>query len=223
MPLFRNLPYHPIKDFAPIAMLGHVPGLLVAHPSFPGKTVAELIKIAKSKPGALNHGASSIGSSSHLNMELFKQMAGLEMLQVSYPGDGPALVALIGGHVPFAFNNVVASMAHIKSGKLRALGVATAERVPSLPDVPTIAESGLPGFEGLLFYALVGPTNTPPAAVAKLNQAVTKIKQMPEVKQQLSRLGAISIDMTPEQLGAFLQRELDKWTKVIQAGNIQAE
>jgi tripartite-type tricarboxylate transporter receptor subunit TctC len=223
LPLFRKLPYHPIKDFAPVAMMAHVPGVLVAHPSFPAKTVAEIIKLAKAKPGALTHGASSIGSSSHLNMELFKQMAGIEMLLVSYPGDAPALVALLGGHVPFAFNNVVVVMPHIQSGKLRPLAVATAQRVPNLPEVPTIADSGLPGYEGLLFYLLVAPARTPPAIISKLNTAVTQIKQTAAVKQQFSALGAVSIDMTPEDLGLLLQRELDKWTKVIQAGGIQAD
>lgn len=223
LPLFRTLPYHPIKDFAPVAMMAHVPGLLVAHPSFPAKTVAELIKLAKVKPGALTHGTSSIGSSSHLNMELLKQMAGIVMLQVSYPGDGPALVALLGGHVPFAFNNVVAALPHIQSGRLRPMAVATAQRVPNLPEVPTIGESGLPGYEGLLFYALVAPAKTPQAIVIRLNDAVRQIKQHPDVKQQFSRLGAISVDMTPDELGVFLQRELDKWTKVIQAGGIQPE
>jgi len=223
LPLFRTLPYHPIRDFAPVAMMAHVPGVLVAHPSFPAKSVGELIKLAKVKPGALTHGTSSIGSSSHLNMELFKQMAGIEMLQVSYPGDAPALIALLGGHVTFAFNNVVAAQAHLQSGKLRALGVATAQRIPGLPDVPTIAESGLPGYEGLLFYLLVAPAKTPPAIVHKLNSAVTQIKQLPLVKQQLAALGAISVDMKPEELGNLLQRELDKWTKVIQAGNIRAD
>ena len=223
LPLFRKLPYDPINDFAPVAMIAHVPGVLVAHPSFPAKTVAELIQLAKSKPGALNHGASSIGSSSHLNMELFKQMAGIDMLKVSYPGDGPALIALLGGHVLFAFNNLVAAAPHIQSGKLRVMAVATAQRVPSLPDAPTIAESGLPGYEGLLFYVIVAPAKTPRAIVSKLGEAVKQIKQDPEVKQQFSRLGAISIDMTPEELGAFLKRELAKWTKVIQAGNIQPD
>ena len=223
LPLFRKLPYHPIKDFAPIAMMAHVPGVLVAHPSFPAKTVAELIKLAKAKPGGLTHGASSIGSSSHLNMELFKQMAGIEMLQVSYPGDGPALVALLGGHVPFAFNNVVAAQAHIQSGKLRPIAVATAQRVASLPDIPTIAESGLPGYEGLLFYALVAPARTPTGIVNRLNEAMRQIKQAPAVKQQLAALGAIPIEMTPQELGAVLQRELDKWTKVIEAGGIKPD
>jgi tripartite-type tricarboxylate transporter receptor subunit TctC len=223
LPLFRNLPYHPIKDFAPVAMMAHVPGVLVAHPSFPAKTVAEIIKLAKAKPGALTHGASSIGSSSHLNMELFKQMAGIDMLLVSYPGDAPALVALLGGHVQFAFNNVVAALSHLQSGKLRAIAVATAQRVPNLQDVPTIAESGLPGYEGLLFYALVAPARTPPAVVNKLNDAVRQIKQTAVVKQQLSALGAVPIDMTPDELGVLLQRELAKWTKVIEAGGIKAE
>jgi len=223
LPLFKSLPYHPIKDFAPVAMMAHVPGVLVSHPSFPAKTVGELIKLAKAKPGALTHGSSSIGTSSHLNMELFKQMAGINMLLVAYPGDAPSLVALLGGHVLFAFNNVVAGLPHIQSGKLRAIAVATAQRVPNLPDIPTVAESGLPGYEGLLFYALVAPAKTPPAIIKKLNDAVKQTKQKPEVQQQLTRLGAIAIDMTPDELGVFLQRELDKWTKVIQTAGIQPE
>jgi tripartite-type tricarboxylate transporter receptor subunit TctC len=223
LPLFRTLPYHPARDFAPVAMMAHVPGVLVAHPSFPAKTVAELIKLAKVRPGALTHGTSSIGSSSHLNMALFKQMAGVTMLQVSYPGDGPALVALMGGHVLFAFNNVVAALPHIQSGRLRAMAVATAHRVPNLPEVPTIAESGLPGYEGLLFYALVAPAGTPRPIINRLNEAVTRIKHTPDVKQHLARLGGISIDMTPEELRAFLERELAKWTSVIEAGGIKPE
>jgi len=223
LPLFRQLPYHPIKDFAPVAMMAHVPGVLVAQPSFPAKTVADLIKLARARPGALTHGASSIGSSSHLNMELFKQMARIDMLLVSYPGDAPALVALLGGQVPFALNNVVVALPHIQSGRLRALGVATAQRVSQLPEVPTIAESGLPGYEGLLFYLVVAPAKTPAAIVNKLNEAVKKIKQSADVKQHFSRLGAISMDMTPTEMGIFLQQELEKWTKVIQARGIQPD
>jgi tripartite-type tricarboxylate transporter receptor subunit TctC len=223
LPLFGKLPYDPLTDFAPVAMMAQVPGVLVTHPSFPAKTVQELIKMAKVKPGALTHGSSSIGTSSHLNMELFKQMAGIDMLLVSYPGDAPALVALLGGHVPFAFNHVVAALPHIQSGKLRAIAVATAQRVPSLPNVPTVAESGLPGYEGLLFYALMAPAKTPPAVVSRLSDAVKQIKQTPAVRQQLSTLGAISFDMTPEEMSAFLKSELDKWTKVIRAGNIKSE
>jgi tripartite-type tricarboxylate transporter receptor subunit TctC len=223
LPLFKKLPYHPIKDFAPVAMIAQVPTVLVAHPSFPAKTVGDLIKMAKAKPGGMTHGASSIGSSSHLNMELFKQMAGIEMLMVSYNGDAPAVVALLGAQVPFAFNNLVVVQQLIQSGRLRAIGMATAQRVPSLPDVPTIAESGLPGYEGLLFYLIVAPAKTPPAVVHKLNAAVKQIKQSPNVKQQLATLGAISVDMTPEELGKFVERELEKWTKVIQAANIQPD
>ena len=222
LPLFRNLPYHPIKDFAPVAMMAHVPGVLLAHPSFPAKSVAELIALAKSKPGQLTHGTSSIGSSSHLNMELFKQMAGIDMLRVSYNGDAPALIALLGGHVLFAFNNVVAAAPHIKSGRLKVLAVATAQRVPGLPEAPTIAESGLPGYDVLLFYTLVAPAKTPRTVVNKLNQAVSQIKQNPDVKLQLSRLGAIPMEMTPEESAAFIKSELEKWTKVINTGRIES-
>jgi tripartite-type tricarboxylate transporter receptor subunit TctC len=156
-------------------------------------------------------------------MELFKQMAGIDMLLVSYPGDAPLLVALLGGHVQFAFSNVVAAWPHIQSGKLRAIAVATAQRVANLPAVPTVAESGLPGYDALLFYALLAPAKTPPAIVNKLNEAVKQIKQTAVAKQQLSTLGAIPVDMTPDELGAFVQRELAKWTQVIRAGGIQAE
>ena len=223
LPLFKSLPYHPIRDFAPVAMAAHVPNILVAHPSFAPKTVAEIIKLAKAKPGALTHGTSSIGSSSHLSMVLFKQMAGIDVLQVSYPGDGPALVALVGGHVPFAINNAVAAMTHIQSGRLRAIAVSAPQRIAALPDVPTIVESGLPGFEALLFYCLVAPAKTPQAVIRKLHEAVTLIKQKPNVQQQFARLGAVSLDMTPDELGVFVQRELDKWTKVIRTAGIQPE
>ena len=221
--MFGKLPYDPIADFAPVAMMAHVPGVLVAHPSFAAKTVAELIKLAKSKPGALTAGASSIGTSSHLNMELFKLMASVDMLIVTYPGDAPALVALLGGHVPFAFASTVVSLPHLQAGKLKAIAVATAQRVPNLPEVPTIAESGLPGYEGLLFYALVAPAKTPPAIVNKLNAAVRQIKETAAVKQLLSTLGAIPIDMTPAELGAFLRRELAKWSEVIKTRGIHPE
>lgn len=221
LPLYGKLAYDPVKDLAPIALVAHVPGLLVAHPSFPARTVADLVKMAKAKPGGLTHGASSIGSSSHLNMELFKQMAGIDMLQVSYPGDGPALVALIGGHVQFAFNNLVAASPHIQAGRLRPIAVATAARVPQLPEVPTVAESGIPGYEGLLFYAVMAPARTPGAIVSRLNTAIEHIKSRPAVKEQFTRLGAIAMDGTPDDAAAFIRRDLDKWTKVIAAGNIK--
>jgi tripartite-type tricarboxylate transporter receptor subunit TctC len=223
LPMFGKLPYDPINDFAPVAMMAHVPGVLVAHPSFPAKTVAELIRLAKARPGALTAGASSIGTSSHLNMELFKLMAGIDILVVTYPGDAPALVALLGGHAPFAFASTVVSLPHIQAGKLRSIAVATAQRVPNLPEIPTIAESGLPGYEGLLFYSLMAPAGTPPAIVNKLNAAVRQIKQTAAVKQIMTTLGAIPIDMTPAALGVFLRRELEKWTQVIQSRGIKPE
>ena len=150
-------------------------------------------------------------------------MAGIDMLQISYPGDTPSLVALVGGHVPFAFSHVVAALPHIQSGKLRAMAVATAQRVPNLPEVPTVAESGLPGYEGLLFYLLTAPAKTPPALVNKLHEAMTQIKQTAAVKQRLASMGAVSFDMAPAEMGPYLQTELDKWTRVIKAAGIKPE
>ncbi|HEX2826894.1 MAG TPA: tripartite tricarboxylate transporter substrate binding protein [Burkholderiales bacterium] len=223
LPLFKKLPYHPIRDFAPVAMMAHIPGVLVAHPSFPAKTLAELIKLAKAKPGALTYGTASLGATSHLNMELLKQMAGLDMHGVSYNGDAPQIVALLGGHVLFGFVNTAAAMPHMQSGKLRPIAVATAQRNPALPDVPSVAEAGVPGYEALLFYCLVAPARTPGEVIAKLNDAVTRTKHAPAVKQALASLGAVPVDMTPPELGAFIERELAKWTRVIEQGNIKAD
>ncbi len=223
LPLFKDVPYHPIRDFTPIAMMCHVPTMLVAHPTFPAKSVQELIAMAKAKPGAITAGASSLGSSSHLNMELFKQMAGIDMLTVAFNGDAGAMQALLGNQVPFAFNNLVVALPHLQSGKLKPLGMATAQRLAEMPDVPTIAESGVPGYEGLLFYGLVGPGKLPPAIVSRLHETMQKVKQLPETKAQMTRLGAVSLDMTSAQFGEYIQKELAKWTKVIQAGNIKAE
>ena len=223
LPLFGKLSYDPMRDFAPVAMLAHVPGVLVAHPPFPAKSVSEIIKMAKAQPGALTHGTASIGSSSHMNMALFKQMAGIDMLQVSYQGDTPALVALLGGHVPFAFSHVVAALPHIQSGKLRALAVATAQRIPGLPETPTVAESGLPGYEGLLFYCLMAPAKTPANVVGKLHEAATQIKQSASVKQRLAVMGAVPFDMPLASMAPYLQSELDKWTRVIKVAGIKPE
>ena len=223
LPLYGTLPYDPIRDFAPVAMLAHVPGVLVAHPSFPAKSVSEIIKMAKERPGALTHGTSSIGSSSHMNMALFKQLAGIDMLQVSYQGDAPALIALLGGHVQLAFSNVVAALPHIQSGKLRAIAVATAKRTPILPDTPSISESGLPGYESLLFYCLMAPARTPAAVADKLHAAAMQIKQMPAVRQRLAAMGAVPFDMPRAGMTPYIQSELDKWTRVVKAAGIKPE
>jgi len=223
LPLFKELPYHPIRDFTMIAMMCHVPTVLVAHPSFPAKSVQELLAMARAKPGALTHGSSSPGSSSHLNMELFKQMAKIDMHAVAFNGDAGSMTAVLGNQVPFIFNNLVVATPHIKSGKLRALGMATLQRVAEMPDVPTISESGLPGYEGLLFYGLVGPANLPAAVVSRLHETMQKVKQLPETKAQMARLGAVPLEMTSAQFGEYVQRELDKWTKVIASANIKVD
>ena len=223
LPLYGKLPYDPIQDFAPVAMIAHVPVVLVAHPSFPARSVSEIIKMAKAQPGALTHGTSSIGSSSHMNMALFKHMAGIDMLQVSYQGDAPALVALLGGHVQLAFSNAVAALPHIQSARLRAIAVASAKRTPTLPDTPSIAESGLPGYESLLFYCLMAPAKTPAAAINKLNDAVTQIKQTSSVNQRMAAMGAVPFDMRVADMTPYLRSELVKWTQVVKAAGIKPE
>ena len=221
--LYGKLPYDPIRDFAPVAMAAHVPGVLVSHPSFAAKSVTEIIKMAKARPGALTHGTSSIGSSSHMNMALFKQMAGIDMLQVTYQGDAPALAALVGGHVQLAFSNVVAALPHIQSGRLRPVAVATLNRTPSLADTPSIAESGLPGYESLLFYCMVAPSKVPASVVERLNALVTQIKQTPGAQQRLAGMGAVPFDMSLAAMKPFLESEIAKWTRVVKSAGIKPE
>ena len=158
-----------------------------------------------------------------MNMALFKHMAGIDMLQVSYQGDAPALVALLGGHVQLAFSNAVAALPHIQSARLRAIAVASAKRTPTLPDTPSIAESGLPGYESLLFYCLMAPAKTPAAAINKLNDAVTQIKQTPSVNQRMAAMGAVPFDMRVADMTPYLRSELVKWTQVVKAAGIKPE
>jgi tripartite-type tricarboxylate transporter receptor subunit TctC len=158
-----------------------------------------------------------------MNMALFKQMAGIDMLQVTYQGDAPALAALVGGHVQLAFSNVVAALPHIQSGRLRAVAVATLNRTPSLADTPSIAESGLPGYESLLFYCMVAPSKVPASVVERLNALVTQIKQTPGAQQRLAGMGAVPFDMTLAAMKPFLESEIAKWTRVVKSAGIKPE
>jgi tripartite-type tricarboxylate transporter receptor subunit TctC len=213
--LYKKMPFDPIKDFAPLSRVAMVPNLLVANPAQPYKNVKELIAYGKAHPGKINFGSSGNGSSIHLSGELFKQMTGVDMQHVPYRGSAPAVSDLLGGQISVMFDNMPSAIQHVKGGKLRALAVTTAKRSPALPDVPTIAEAGVPGYEATSWFGLLAPAGTPAPIVAKLNASILKALADPEVKKKLAEQGAESHGEKPEEFAAFIKSETAKWGKVV--------
>lgn len=212
-----------LRDFAPVSLVSRVPYLLVVHPSVAARTVAELVRLAKAQPARINYASSGTGSASHLAMELFANMAGIALTHIPYKGSNPAVIELVGGQVQAGFNNVVPSLPHVKSGRLRALGVSGPTRSGALPEVATIAESGLPGYEALQWYGVMLPVRTPPAIIARLQTEIAAILRLPDVRERLSQEGGEAIGSTPDQLAAQIEREIEKWTKIVKTANIRAE
>jgi len=221
--LYAKMPYDHVKDFVPVVLVAGVPNVLVVNPSLPVNSVADLIKLAKSKPGSINFASSGNGTSIHLSGELFKTMAGVDMTHVPYKGSAPALTDLMGGQVQVMFDNLPSSLPHIKAGKLRAIAVTSLKRAPALPDVPTISESGLPGFEASSWFGILAPAGTPPAIVTRLNTEINKWLQTPEAKEQLLAQGAQAAGGTPEQFAAHIRAETDKWAKVVKASGAKVD
>jgi tripartite-type tricarboxylate transporter receptor subunit TctC len=222
--LYKKISYDPIKSFAPVIQLGHLPNVLVVHPGVPAKTVQELVAYGKANPGKLSYASSGNGASSHLAGVLFNNLAGTDFQHVPYKGTGPALTDLLGGQVAMTFTDVLTALPHIKSGKLRALGVTTRERSQALPEVPTVAEQGIAGFDVSVFFGLVVPAGTPKEAIAKLNSAFATALKQPEVRQQLQAQGLEFASSTaPEQLGGFIQSEVGKWRTVVQKSGATVE
>jgi tripartite-type tricarboxylate transporter receptor subunit TctC len=211
------------RDFAPVVLMVVNNHLLAAHPSVPANNVRELLALAKAKPGQVTYASYGNGSSAHLTAELFKLMAGVDLLHVPYKGAAPAVNDLLGGQVNIIFADVAAMLSHLKSGKLKPLGIGSAKRFEGLPDVPTIAESGVPGFEAGGFLGLVAPAGTPAAVIQALNAAAQKSLAQPEVRERLLALASPPVGGTPEQFAAHIKREIDKWARVIRAANIKAE
>jgi len=220
---YSRLGFDPVKDFAPITILAEVPNILEVHPSLPVKNVKELIALAKSKPGQINYASTGAGQSTHLSMELFKSMAGIDVNHIPYKGSAPALVDIIGGQVSLMFDNMPTSLPHVRAGKLRALAVSTARRSFALPQLPTVAESGLPGFEVSVWFAVLAPAATPRDIVQKLNAVLVKALQSPDVKQRLAEQGAAPVGNTPEQFAATIQRDLAKWAKVVKEAKVKLD
>ncbi|GKS74800.1 tripartite tricarboxylate transporter substrate binding protein [Acidovorax sp. SUPP950] len=213
--LYKKMPFDPVKDFAPLTRVANVPNLLVANPNQPYKTVQELIAYAKANPGKVNFGSSGSGSSIHLSGELFKSMAKVDMQHVPYKGSAPAVTDLLGNQIGIMFDNMPSAIQHVRSGKLRPIAVTTAKRSPELPDVPTIAEAGVPGYEATSWFGMFAPAGTPAPIVAQLNKALVKVLSQPETKKKLADQGAEPVSETPEQFAAFIQAESAKWGKVV--------
>jgi len=215
--LYKNLKYDPSQAFAPISLVAIVPIVLVVHPSIPVKSVAELVALAKAKPGVLNFGSSGNGSTNHLAGELLKSMTGIDIVHVPYKGAAPAMTDLIGGHIPVMFDNMPAVLPQVQSKAINAIAVAGATRASALPDVPTVAESGVPGFEAFSWFGLVAPAKTPAPVLAKLEGDVGAILKMPDVQKRFTELGAEPGTISGDAFGKFLADDTAKWTKIIRA------
>lgn len=221
--LYKKLPYDHLKDFVPISRLGTTPNVLSVHPSVPVKSVGEFIAYAKASPGKINYGSPGVGTSPHLTMELFKMTTGIDLVNVPYKGGAPALIDLLGGRTVVMFANLPEHLPSVKAGKLRALGVSSAKRSPQLPEVPTVAESGVPGFEVTVWYGMCAPAGVPKGIVAKLNAAVVKTLNLPEVKERLAQNSIEAGSSTPEEFAAFIRSETAKWAKVVKDAGVTAE
>ncbi len=213
--VYSKLPYDMVKDFAPVILLATTPNVLVVHPGVPAKTTAELIALAKSKPGGLTFGTPGIGTSPHVAGELFNTMAGVKITHVPYKGRAMAIPDLLGGHITMMFDNLPSALPVIKEGKLRALGVTSLKRSASAPDIPTLAEQGLNGFQADSWFAIFVPATTPKDVVAKLNTELNRIFTLPDVQAKLKTLGLDPVLGTPEALASFQKAEIAKWAKVV--------
>ena len=221
--LYKKLAYDPARDFAPLGLVAKVPNVLVVHPSQPYKTVKELIAYAKANPGKVTYASAGNGTSIHLAGALFEQMAQVDMVHVPYKGSAPAIADLLAGQTSCSFDNLPSALPHIKSGALRAIAVTGSARFPSLPQLPTIAESGLPGYDATSWFGLWAPAATPSELVARLNAEINQILNQAEVRQQMLEQGAEAAPGTPQQFSSFIQAEAAKWSKVVQTANVQLD
>ena len=221
--LYTKINYDVERDLAPAAMVALVPNVMIVHPSVPAKSVAEFIALAKAKPGKINFASSGSGTSIHMSAEMFKMLTGVNIVHIPYKGSGPALADMLGGQVDVMFDNLTSSIGHIRSGKLRALAVTTVTRYPELPDLPTMQEAGVPGYEATAWFGIVVPRGTPRDAIARINGEVNKALAQADVKEKLAQQGALARSWTPEEFGSFIHNEVVKWAKVVKASGAKVE
>ena len=221
--LYRKLGFDAVKDFAPVSLVAMVPNVFVVNNGVPSKDLKEFIAYAKANQGKLNYGSPGNGSTAHLSMELFKSMTGIQMVHVPYKGSAGVLADLIGGQIVVTMDNMPPYVPQVKAGKIRALAVSPTRRSPALPDVPTVAEAGVPGYDSGAWFGLVAPANTPKDLVAKLSRETARILKLPDVSARLADLGAESVGGTPEQFSAHIKAEIAKWAKVIRDANVELQ
>ncbi len=221
--LYSKLPYDPLKDFAPISQVISVTNVLAVHPSIPAKNVKELVALAKTRPGQLTFASPGTGQSPHLSGELFKAMTGTAITHVPYKGSFPAMVDLVGGQVSMMFDNLPTAIPHIRTGRIHALGVTSAQRSPSLPDLPTIAESGLPGYDVVSWFGVLGPAAMPRPLIDRLHAEIVKALGVADVKDRLAGLGAVIVGSSPAEFTAYIKSEIIKWEKVVRVSGARAE
>ena len=221
--LYRKLAFDPIRDFEPVIQICNVTGILVVHPALPVRTVKDLIALARARPGELNFASAGSGTVTHLAGELFKSMAGVNIVHVPYRGSGPALNDVLGGQVPLMFANVPGTIQHVQSGRLRVLGVNSAARSPLLPNVPTVAEAGVPGYEASTWFGVLAPAGTPRDVVGKLNTEIARVLRTQEMLAHLNSEGATAVGKSPEQFASFIRAEIEKWGKVVRASGARVD
>lgn len=221
--LFRKLPYDPVRDFSPVIWLATQPNILVVHPSLPVKSVKQLIAVAKARPGELNYAGTGLGAAANLSAELFKSMTGTNMVGISYKSAAPALTDLIAGQTQLMFATSLSVMPHIQANRLRPLGVTTARRTRAMPELPTIAEAGVPGFEATTWHGVFVPAATPATVIGRLNSEINRLLQLQDVRDRLTAMGAEIVGGTPGELADHIRREIPKWGKLIQALGLRAD
>jgi tripartite-type tricarboxylate transporter receptor subunit TctC len=221
--LYRKLPYHPLTDFQPITLIAKIPNILAVHPSLPVRSVKDLIALAKAKPGSLAFGTGGSGSGSHLTAEYFKLLAKVDMVHVPYKGVGPALVDLLAGQTSLVFAAVPGVASYIKAGRLRALGVSSAKRLQVFPEVPTIEQAGVPGFEATLWYGVLAPAGPPAPIVTKLHATLVRALQTSDMRERLAADGSEPVGNTPEEFLAFIKSEIGRWAPVIKASGARVD
>ena len=221
--LFPKLPFDFAKDFEPVALFANVPNILVVHPSVPAKTVKELIDYARAQPGKLSYASSGAGTSIHLSGELFKMLAKVDMVHIPYKGSAPAMTDMIGGQVQVMFDNMPSALPHVKGGKLRALAVTSAQRSPSAPDIPTMGEAGVAGFDVQSWFGLVAPKGTPKDIIVRLNAEAVKALASADIKERFMDLGAVPGPMSPEAFGEYIRSEIIRWSEVVKVSGAKVE
>jgi tripartite-type tricarboxylate transporter receptor subunit TctC len=219
--LYKTLTYDAARDLAPVTQIGSLPLILIVHPSLPAKSVKELIAIAKAKPGALTYASSGVGGATHMTAELFRAMAGVDIVHVPYKGSGQAMVDLVAGQVVVAFDQIVCSLPHVEAGKLRALAVTSGKRFESVAKLPTVAEAGVPGYEAVSWNGIAAPAATPAAILTRVQADTARVLQLPDIKDRFSKDGIEPVGSTPEQFAAHVRSEREKWGKVVKTAGIQ--